>query len=38
MTGPALDYLENALGKFVDGPFLLGQLSVVHHLYILFAI
>jgi len=28
-AGPALDYLENALGKFADGPFLLGQLSVV---------
>nr|WAA68432.1 lambda class glutathione S-transferases [Pinus yunnanensis] len=27
-AGPALDYLENALGKFSDGPFLLGQLSV----------
>jgi len=26
---PALDYLENALGKFADGPFLLGQFSVV---------
>jgi glutathione S-transferase len=28
-AGPALDYLENALGKFADGPFLLGQLSAV---------
>jgi len=28
-AGPALDYLENALGKFDDGPFFLGQLSVV---------
>jgi len=28
-AGPALDYLENALGKFADGPFLLGQFSVV---------
>jgi len=28
-VGPALDYLENALGKFSDGPFLLGQFSVV---------
>jgi len=27
-AGPALDYLENALGKFSDGPFLLGQFSV----------
>lgn len=26
---PALDYLENALGKFADGPFFLGQLSLV---------
>jgi len=26
---PALDYLENALGKFADGPFLLGQFSGV---------
>jgi len=28
-AGPALDYLENVLGKFDDGPFFLGQLSVV---------
>lgn len=28
-AGPAFDYLENALGKFADGPFFLGQLSVV---------
>jgi len=28
-VGPALDYLENSLGKFSDGPFLLGQFSVV---------
>lgn len=28
-AGPVLDYLENALGNFSDGPFLLGQLSVV---------
>jgi len=28
-VGPALDYLENALGKFADGPFFLGQLSLV---------
>lgn len=28
-VGPALDYLENALGKFADGPFFLGELSVV---------
>ncbi|KAF7804508.1 glutathione S-transferase L3 [Senna tora] len=26
-TGPAFDYLENALGKFDDGPFFLGQFS-----------
>jgi len=28
-AGPALDYLENSLGKFDDGPFFLGELSVV---------
>nr|AHA46530.1 lambda class glutathione S-transferase [Larix kaempferi] len=28
-AGPALDYLENALGKFADGPFFLGEFSVV---------
>lgn len=28
-SGPAFDYLENALGKFADGPFFLGQFSVV---------
>eukprot|EP01018_Ginkgo_biloba_P020957 Gb_12088 [translate_table: standard] len=28
-VGPALDYLENALGKFDDGPFFLGQFSLV---------
>eukprot|EP01018_Ginkgo_biloba_P020951 Gb_12084 [translate_table: standard] len=28
-VGPALDYLENALGKFDDGPFFLGQFSLL---------
>ena len=28
-AGPALDYLVNALGKFADGPFLLGEFSLV---------
>ncbi|KAK7337012.1 hypothetical protein VNO77_17569 [Canavalia gladiata] len=28
-SGPAFDYLENALGKFDDGPFFLGQFSLV---------
>lgn len=28
-AGPVFDYLENALGKFADGPFFLGQLSGV---------
>jgi len=28
-AGLAFDYLENALGKFGDGPFLLGQFSLV---------
>ncbi|KAH9326703.1 hypothetical protein KI387_006881, partial [Taxus chinensis] len=27
--GPTLGYLENALGKFDDGPFLLGEFSLV---------
>eukprot|EP00252_Welwitschia_mirabilis_P019312 TRINITY_DN442_c0_g1_i1.p1 TRINITY_DN442_c0_g1~~TRINITY_DN442_c0_g1_i1.p1 ORF type:complete len:236 (+),score=36.89 TRINITY_DN442_c0_g1_i1:119-826(+) len=27
--GPVLDHLENSLGKFEDGPFFLGQFSVV---------
>ncbi|RDX93649.1 Glutathione S-transferase L3, partial [Mucuna pruriens] len=35
-TGTALDYLENALGKFDDGPFLLGQFSLVDIAYIPF--
>ncbi|CAK8571533.1 unnamed protein product [Lathyrus sativus] len=32
----ALEYLENALGKFDDGPFLLGQFSLVDIAYIPF--
>lgn len=28
-AGPQFDYLENALGKFDDGPFFLGQFSLV---------
>lgn len=28
-AAPALDYLENALGKFSDGPFFLGEFSMV---------
>jgi len=35
-AGPVLDYLENALGKFADGPFLLGQLSLVDIAYVPF--
>ena len=31
MAGPALDYLEKALGKFADGPFFLGEFSLVRH-------
>ena len=27
-AAPSLDYLDNALGKFSDGPFLLGEFSV----------
>ncbi|KAJ8899792.1 hypothetical protein K2173_019492 [Erythroxylum novogranatense] len=33
-AGPAFDYLENALHKFDDGPFLLGQFSLVDITYI----
>ncbi|XP_020204614.1 glutathione S-transferase L3 [Cajanus cajan] len=35
-ASPALDYLENALGKFDDGPFLVGQFSLVDIAYIPF--
>ena len=35
-VGPALDYLENALGKFADGPFFLGEFSLVRRLDICF--
>lgn len=28
-TGPAFDYVEKALQKFDDGPFFLGQFSLV---------
>ncbi|CAE6085658.1 unnamed protein product [Arabidopsis arenosa] len=35
-TAPVLDYLENALYKFDDGPFFLGQLSLVDIAYIPF--
>lgn len=30
VAAPVLDYLENALYKFDDGPFFLGQLSLVY--------
>ncbi|KAI4300206.1 hypothetical protein L6164_033607 [Bauhinia variegata] len=33
-TSPAFDYLENVLGKFDDGPFLLGQFSWVDVAYV----
>ncbi|KAL5136877.1 Glutathione S-transferase L3 [Glycine soja] len=36
-ASPAFEYLENALGKFDDGPFLLGQFSLVDIAYIPFA-
>ncbi|KAK7267579.1 hypothetical protein RIF29_20257 [Crotalaria pallida] len=36
LSSPAFDYLENALGKFDDGPFLLGQFSWVDVAYIPF--
>ncbi|KAI4300207.1 hypothetical protein L6164_033608 [Bauhinia variegata] len=35
-ASPAFDYLENALGKFDDGPFLLGQFGWVDVAYIPF--
>ncbi|CAJ1968430.1 unnamed protein product [Sphenostylis stenocarpa] len=35
-ASPAFEYLENALGKFDDGPFLLGQFSLVDIAYIPF--
>ncbi|NP_001295698.1 glutathione S-transferase L3-like [Jatropha curcas] len=35
-ASPAFDYLENALHKFEDGPFLLGQFSLVDIAYIPF--
>nr|ACJ84524.1 unknown [Medicago truncatula] len=35
-AGPAFDYLENALGKFDDGPFFLGQFSWVDIAYVPF--
>ncbi|GAY60763.1 hypothetical protein CUMW_204580 [Citrus unshiu] len=35
-AGPCFDYLEKALHKFDDGPFLLGQLSLVDIAYIPF--
>ncbi|XP_010543353.1 PREDICTED: glutathione S-transferase L3 [Tarenaya hassleriana] len=35
-TAPVLDYLENALHRFSDGPFFLGQLSLVDIAYIPF--
>ncbi|GKV05715.1 hypothetical protein SLEP1_g17691 [Rubroshorea leprosula] len=35
-TGPVFDYLENALHKFDDGPFFLGQFSLVDIAYITF--
>ncbi|KAI9114380.1 hypothetical protein K1719_014608 [Acacia pycnantha] len=36
-TSPCFDYLENALGQFDDGPFFLGQFSVVDIAYVPFA-
>ncbi|KAL2323309.1 hypothetical protein Fmac_027688 [Flemingia macrophylla] len=36
LASPAFEYLENALGKFDDGPFLLGQFSLVDIVYIPF--
>ncbi|CAL0299565.1 unnamed protein product [Lupinus luteus] len=36
LTSPAFDYLEDALGKFEDGPFILGQISWVDVAYIPF--
>jgi glutathione S-transferase len=35
-AGPVFDYLENALDKFSDGPFFLGQFSLVDIAYIPF--
>ncbi|TKY62200.1 Glutathione S-transferase L3 [Spatholobus suberectus] len=35
-ASPAFDYLENALGKFDDGPFFLGQFSWVDIAYVPF--
>ncbi|XP_027364190.1 glutathione S-transferase L3-like [Abrus precatorius] len=35
-SSPAFEYLENALGKFDDGPFFLGQFSLVDIAYIPF--
>ncbi|KAL2345014.1 hypothetical protein Fmac_006299 [Flemingia macrophylla] len=35
-SSPTFDYLENALGKFDDGPFLLGQFSWVDIAYVPF--
>ncbi|KAL2978445.1 hypothetical protein AAZX31_13G118800 [Glycine max] len=35
-ASPSFEYLENALGKFDDGPFLLGQFSLVDIAYIPF--
>ncbi|XP_050230143.1 glutathione S-transferase L3-like [Mercurialis annua] len=35
-SGPAFDYLENALQKYDDGPFLLGQFSLADIVYIPF--
>nr|VDD18121.1 unnamed protein product [Brassica oleracea] len=35
-TAPVLDYLENSLYKFDDGPFFLGQFSLVDIAYIPF--
>ncbi|XP_054802641.1 glutathione S-transferase L3-like [Prosopis cineraria] len=35
-TSPSFDYLENALGKFDDGPFFLGQFSAVDVAYVPF--
>ncbi|CAN1304514.1 Glutathione S-transferase L3 [Linum perenne] len=36
VIGPALDYLEEALSKFSDGPFFLGQFSMVDIAYVPF--
>lgn len=36
-AAPVLDYLENSLYKFDDGPFFLGQFSLVKALSLIFS-